>query len=178
MATCSTRKSGALFHPLSCVYSLRSERRALSKKFISAESPSGAIKSPVCVETAVSAPSGPPYGRPVDRFGAPTVLFSPELALLEHDLDHLEGIIPDSVTASRASDLIYSSTTFSDEEGKRETSLWYTPAGLLMGGTKWQSLITGGQTKLDGVWLEDFFAYLIVEMKTNQGYTETHLYRV
>jgi len=57
-----------------------------------------------------------------------------------------------------------STTAFFDEKDEREASLWSILEGLLVGKVKWQGTVRPG-----GVWLEDFFAYLVVETKNEQG---------
>jgi hypothetical protein len=132
-------------------------------------SPSESVKSPASVRGAVEDPIGPRYGRPSDRFGPPTALFSPELALLKYDLEHLDVFTPDSVGAGYAFDLIVNAAGFFDEEDKRKAVLRPILEGLLMGWGRWQVPIAGGSAKADGVWLEDLFTYLIVEMKNEPG---------
>lgn len=75
-------------------------------------------------------PTGPRYGRPSDRFGPPTALFSWEL--LKYDFEHLEAFVPDSVTADCAFDLIENAANFF-EEIEREAALRPILRGILMG---------------------------------------------
>jgi hypothetical protein len=88
-----------------------------------AGSPSETIKSPAAIKDVVERPSGPRYGGPSDGFGPPTVLFSPELALLKYDLDHLEAFTPNSTDAERAFNLIEHAGKKFGDKSERETIL-------------------------------------------------------
>ena len=132
-------------------------------------SPSDSVKSPAAIMAAVDRPTGPRYGRPSDRFGPPTALFSRELALLKYDLEHLETFTPHSTIANRTFDLIEHAADFFDDEGGKENALRPVLEKLLVGRSQWQAPIIGRSTKSSGVWLEEFFVYLIVEIKDEPG---------
>jgi len=132
-------------------------------------SPSDSVKSPAAIKGAVDRPTGPRYGRPCDRFGPPTALFSRELALLRYDLEHIEALTPHSTTARRAFDLIEYAANFFDDEGGREKVLRPVLEKLLMGQSRWQAPVAGRSTNPDGVWLEEFFVYLIVGIANEPG---------
>jgi len=134
-----------------------------------ADSPSETVKTFAGIKGAVDNSTGPRYGRPSERFGPPAVLFNEELAFLKYYLDHLETFAPSSSTAFLASALIDTATAFFDEEGRRESSLRPTLQGLIAGTVKWQHKMADGPTKPGGVWLEDLFAYLILEIKNEPG---------
>ena len=132
-------------------------------------SPSDSVKSPTAIKGAVDRPTGPRYGRPSNRFGPPTALFSRELALLKHDLEHLEAFTPHSKTADHTFNLIEHAANFFDDGGVREIALRPILEKLLVGKSQWQTQFAGRSTKSDGVWLEEFFVYLIVEIKNESG---------
>ena len=113
-------------------------------------------------------PSGPRYGRPSDRFGPPTVLFSPELTLLKHDLDHLDALVPDAAGATLAFRLVETAAGFFNEID-RQRALWLSLAGLLTGHGQWRPQIAGRSAKPDAVWLEGLFTYMIIEIKNGLG---------
>ena len=129
-------------------------------------SPSESVKNLASIKSAVEDPSGPRFGRPSDRFGPPTVLFSRELALLKHDLDHLGAFMPDYICVGHAHSLIENATNFFNNEGERETVLLPILRRLLVGNSDWRVRILDGS---DGGWLEEFFAYPIIDMKDEQG---------
>ena len=132
-------------------------------------SPSETVKSPAAIKDAVDSPSGPRYGRPSDRFRPPMALFSPELALLRYDLEHLKVFTPNSTYAEHAFNLIEQSANFFADESKREVAIWPVLGSLLVGKSEWQASIGGGSAKPDRIWLEGPFAYLIVEVKNEPG---------
>ena len=132
-------------------------------------SPSESVKNPVSIRHAIEDPAGPRYGRPSDRFGPPTALFSKELALLRYDLEHLEAFTPKSTDADRAFDLIENAVDFFDDENKREAALRPILGRLLVGKSQWQTLMSNGSAKPDGVWLEEPFTYMIVQVKNEPG---------
>ena len=111
----------------------------------------------------LSGPHGPRYGRSSDRFGPPTALFSKPLALLKHELDHLESLTPNTSTLSMAFQLIATSTDFYDDEKLRETALRSILQMLLPDG------IRNRTAEPDGAWLEGIFTYLILVLKNEQG---------
>ena len=132
-------------------------------------SPSEIVKDPSAIKNAVEDPTGPRYGRPSDRFGPSTALFSPELALLKYDLEHLEAFAPNSADVDHAFDLIENAASSFDEEGEREAGLRSILGGLLVGKRQWQVPIADGMTKSYGVRLGKSLAYLIVEAKNELG---------
>ena len=127
------------------------------------------MKDPNSIKEAVDDPSGPRYGRPSDRFGPPTALFSRELAILKHDLEHLEGFTPDLATIESAFRIVLHSTKFYPSEKERESSLREDLKALLPGETLWQQPVAGGAAKPYGIWFQGAFAYLIYELKNEQG---------
>ena len=132
-------------------------------------SPSESVKSPHHIKRVVENPAGPRYGRPSDRFGPPTALFSKELALLRYDLENLEAFTPNSEGVGFAFTLIESATDFYDDESKRESALRPILGTLLAGNNKWRKPISDRSAKPDGVWLQESFTYLIVEIKNEPG---------
>ena len=114
-------------------------------------------------------PSGPRFGRPSDRFGPPAVLFSPELAPLKRDLDHLNELPVDREIGGYAVNFTSTAASFFREESSREMALWPILGGLLAGECKWQPTIAGGSVRPDAVLLEDDFPYLIIEIKNEVG---------
>ena len=164
--TQGTRKVGIIFLPLFCMYSSPAVRAALCELMDMASSPSESVTSLDSIRKTVESLSGPRYGRPSDRFGPPTVLFSPELALLKHDLEHLDEFVPDSMGANLAFELIENATSFSRNEGDRKVALRPILRELL-GNSKWQMLIAN---RPDEGWLEETFAYPIVEIKDDLGF--------
>jgi len=114
-------------------------------------------------------PTGPRYGRPSNRFGPPTALFSRPLALLRYDLEHLDGFTPSSTDADHAFYFIEKAANFFGEEDEREVALWSILGVLLAGERQWRAPVGDGSAKPYGVWLEGPFAYLIVEMKNDSG---------
>jgi len=132
-------------------------------------SPSDSVKSASAVKEATIDLRGPRYGRPSYRFGPPTSLFSEPLALLEYNLGHLGSFSPNHGTLNRAFDLITSSTDFFGDEDKREATLKLILGGLLPGMNKWQRPTPGKTAQPYGIWLEEPFAYLIVELKNEPG---------
>ena len=117
----------------------------------------------------MSGPHGPRYGRPSDRFGPPTALFSKPLALLRHEIDNLESFTPDAVTLETAFQFITASTGFYADEKVREVILQPLLKALLPGDIKWQHKTVDGTVIADGAWFEGEFAYMILEMKNEQG---------
>jgi len=151
------------------IYSFPAARAELSRTMRTTGSPSDSVKSPSAIKGAVDRPTGPRYGRPSDRFGPPTALFSRELALLRYDLEHLEALAPHSTTADHTFDLIEHAANFFDDDGGREAALRPILGKLLVGKSQWQVPIANRSIKSDGVWFEEFFAYLIVEVKNEAG---------
>ena len=141
-------------------------------------SPSDSVKNASTVKNATIDPRGPRYGRPSDRFGSPTPLFSEPLALLEYNLGHLESFTPNLETLNRAFELITNSTDFFVDEDKREGVLKLVLGGLLPGPNKWQRPTPGKRAQPDAIWLEEPFAYLIVQLKTSRGLQEIRFYRL
>ena len=88
-----------------------------------ARSPSESVESPASIKGTLESPCGPRYGRPSDRFGPPTALFSRALALLKKDLSIyitpvLRGSIPLGVRSRFPLPPICSrTTTFQAPEG-------------------------------------------------------------
>ena len=99
-----------------------------------ASPPSETVRSPVTIkDSAVEHPSGPRYGEPFDCFGPPTALFSPELALLKYDLDHLEAFTPNSTDAERAFNLVEHAEKIFGDRSEREVVLQFALERLLVG---------------------------------------------
>jgi len=160
---------GPVHYSLLDVYSHPAARRNYSMAIKRGPSPSDSVKSASAVKDATTDPHGPRYGRPSHRFGPPTSLFSEPLALLEYNLGHLESFTPNHGTLDRAFDLITSSTDFFGDEDKREAVLKLILGGLLPGTNKWQRPTPGKTAQPDAIWLEEPFAYLIVELKNEPG---------
>ena len=135
----------------------------------SGPSPSDSVKDASAVKDATIDPRGPRYGRPSDRFGPPTSLFSEPLALLEYKLGHLESFTPNLETLNRAFEFITSSTDFFSDEDKREVALKLILGGILQGTNKWQRATPGKTAQPDAIWLQEPFAYLILELKNEPG---------
>jgi len=68
-----------------------------------------------------------------------------------------------------AFDLIVQATDFFADEDGRECALRSTLESLLPGQSEWQGSSWGKTTKPGGVWLEEPFAYVIVELKDEPG---------
>ena len=130
-------------------------------------SPSESIKSFASIIAAVESPSGPRYGRPSDRFGPPTVLFSRELALLKYDLEHLNGLIPDSTGATLAFGLIERAAYLFSDEGERKAALQSILERLLVCNSQCQTLVADGS---DEAWAEETFARPIVGIGGGSGF--------
>ena len=135
----------------------------------STSSPSESVKSFSLIKRTVENPTGPRYGRPSDRFGPPTALFSQELAILRYDLEHLEAFAPNSAGADYAFSLIERAAYFFDDGSIRESALRPILETLLPGNSQWQQQTPDGSAKSEGVWLQGHFAYLIVEVKNEPG---------
>ena len=151
------------------VYSHRAARREVHKGIERVLSPSDTVKSASAVKEGTIDPSGPRYGRPSHRFGPPTALFSEPLALLKYNLEHLESFTPDLATLNCALNLITSSTDFFPDGDQRAEVLKVILGDLIPGRKLWQRPTTRKTAQPDGVWLEDFFAYIIVELKNEPG---------
>jgi len=151
------------------VHSHRAARRELSKAIKQTASPSNSVKSASAVKDATIDPAGPRYGRPSHRFGPPTALFSKPLALLKYNLEHLESYSPDTSMLDRAYELIVQATDFFADECTRESALRLTLKKLLPGWSKRQGLTSDKTDKPHAVELEDFSAYVIVELKNEPG---------
>jgi len=93
----------------------------------------------------------------------------PELAFLKFDLDNLSEFTPDSGAISFALQLVERGAGFFDDEKNRQATLGPIIEGLLGESGLWLAPIADGAAKPDGVWLEDPFAYLILEMKNEPG---------
>ena len=132
-------------------------------------SPSDCVKSSAAVKKTVLDPSGPRYGRPSDRFGPPTVLFNRDLAILKHDLEHLEALTLNLPTVENAFQLVLHSTAFYIDEKDRQSHLQENLSDLLPGESKWQQSVADKAAKPDGIWFEGLFAYLIFELNNEQG---------
>ena len=153
----------------SCMFSPGVARLAFSRSLAEISSPSDCVKQFSTVKRTVENPSGPRYGRPSDRFGPPTALFNKELAILKHDLEHLETLTPDLPTVDNAFRLVCSSTEIYVSEEARKSRVQEILRQLLPGGGKWQEKVADGAAKPDGIWLKESFAYLIFELKNEQG---------
>jgi len=151
------------------VYSHRTARRELSKAIQRAPSPSDSVKSASAVKDATDDPAGPRYGRPSHRFGPPTALFSKPLALLEYNLEHLESYSPGPPMLDLAFEFIVQATDFFPDEDQREGALKPILKTLLPGRSVWTRSTSGKTAKPNAVWLEDFFAYVVVELKNEPG---------
>ncbi|KAF9643229.1 hypothetical protein BDM02DRAFT_3104685 [Thelephora ganbajun] len=115
----------------------------------------------------VCSPSGPRYGRPFNKFGPPTALFSEPLAFLKYDLEHLESFAPDRTTLNSAFKLVAIATDFFDKEGKKEEALKQILRELLAGKNQ---PTADNPPKPDGVWFEGPFACLIAQLKDDPGH--------
>lgn len=96
-------------------------------------SPSESVKNTASIRRAVGDPAVRRHGRPSDRFGRPTALFSRELTLLRYNLEHLEVFTLKSADTDRAFGLIENAVDFFDDESKREAALRPIPGQLLVG---------------------------------------------
>ena len=134
-----------------------------------ARSPSESVESPASIKGTLESPCGPRYGRPSDRFGPPTALFSRALALLKKDLDHLDAFMPTPLFAKSAFSFISHAAGLYIDEARRQEFLRESLNDLLQGKGRWQTQLAGGSAKPDGVWMEGLFAYLIIEMKNEPG---------
>ena len=132
-------------------------------------SPSDSVKSFSGIRGTLSAPSGPRYGRPSDRYGPPTALFSQPLAFLKYNLEHLDLFTPNHEILKHAYHLVTGSADFYPEEALREAFLKGVLQNLLSGRSGWQEQTSNKKAKPDGVWREGGLAYLIVELKNEQG---------
>jgi len=103
--------------------------------------------------------NGPWCGRPFDRRGPPTTLFSPALALLNHDLEHLDALMPDCADVKFARSLIESVISSMSDPGERDVVLRSISRRFLEGTRERKGLTTGG------TWLEETFAYPIIEIR-------------
>ena len=131
--------------------------------------PSESVKSPADIQAAFNVPHGPRCGRPSDRFGPPTALFSKPLASLKHELDNLWSFTPDPETLGFALKLVEISTHFFDDEKNRESALRPILEALLPGSVKWQESTVDKKAKPDGAWFKGIFTYLIAEIKNEAG---------
>ena len=138
-------------------------RAELAKTLRTTDSPSEIAKNPASIRDIVKAPSGPRYGRPSDHSGPPTALFSPELALLKYDLEHLDVFMPDPMAADLIFRLIENATDFFDDENGRKVVLRPILRGLLEGyGDR-------RMTNTYGTWLEETFGRPIIEINDEPG---------
>ena len=108
------------------------------------------------------------YGRH-ERSGPPTALFSYDLAMLEYNIDHLDQFTPNSSFLELARTFVYGAAKFFQDEGAREQSLHDNLEGLLGSTASWRMSIARRSTKPDAVWYEKSLAYLIAEIKNEQG---------
>ena len=134
-----------------------------------ADLPSDAVVSAAGVKGAVDRPSGPRYGRPSDHYGPPTALFSRDLARLEYNLKYPVVVAPDPGTVEFAFQLITTTTRFFDNETSRENPVRVILEAALGSKGQWQTSLSDKTTRPNGVWLESFFIYLVVEMKNEPG---------
>jgi hypothetical protein len=144
-------------------------REEILKGIKRAPSPSESIKSPAIIRETMLGSSGPRYGRPSDRFGPPTALYSKPLARLKHNLEHLESFKPEPEMLDHALDLIDVASNFFTDEKERELLLQHILGKLLVGKSPWQESIANNTPKPDAVWLEGPFAYMIAELKSESG---------
>ena len=144
-------------------------REETIKAIAGCSAPSDCVKNPANIRGALNVPHGPRCGRPSDRFGPPTALFSKPLARLKHELDNLHLLHPDPVTLEHAFALVDISAKFFVDESTREEALKHTLESLLPGGPKWQESTANKSAKPDGSWFEDIFVYLITEIKNEPG---------
>jgi len=161
-------KSKCPFHPASDAFSSDTARLELSRT-LGIASPSDCVKSFASVKKFVLDPGGPRYGRPSDRFGPPTALFSRTLAGLRYDLEHLEALTPPKETIPYAFQLVSYSAEFFDDEDRREQNLRNILKALLPGQSKWQEPMVGGAIMPGGVWFERCAAYMILQLKNEPG---------
>ena len=69
----------------------------------------------------------------------------------------------------RAFNLIIQATDFFTDEDKREGALKLTLENLLPGRSEWQRSTSGKTAKPDAIWLEECFAYVLLELKNEPG---------
>ena len=154
---------------LRSVCSFPAAREETLEAIAGCSSPSDCVKTPGNVRGALNVPHGPRCGRPSDRFGPPTALFSKPLARLKRELDNLRLLDPDPETLLLAFKLVEISTDFFVDENAREDALRPILKGLLPGLVKWQESTANKSAKPDGAWFEGIFAYLIAEIKNEAG---------
>jgi len=150
------------------VYLRRTARQELLNAIKQTASPSDSVGSASAVKDATTGLAGPRYGRPFHRFGPPTALFSKPLALLKYNLEHLESYSPDTQMLDNAFDLIVRATDFPEDEDSREDSLKLTLRKLLPGWDMWR-WPTRRMNKPRAISLEEFSAYVLVELKSESG---------
>ena len=146
------------------------DRRALSRAMQKTSSPSESVGSARAVSGTVEGPTGPWYGRPSGRFGPTTALFSPELALLKHELQH-SNALPSHKTLTGAFKLIEESAGFFGDQKLREGVLRLILKELIPGTAQWQMQFGdgSGSAKPDAVWLEGDLVHMIFELKNETG---------
>jgi hypothetical protein len=112
---------------------------------------------------------GPRYGRPCERYGPPTVLFNRELAILKHDLENFEQFGQNFEGVDDAFQFICSSARLFRDEQSRGELVRQSLEKLLPLEAQWQEDVAEGKAKPDGIWIESGFAYMIYELKNEQG---------
>lgn len=151
------------------MFSPNAERSVGSKDLGGPFSLSETTSDPSNVQAAVTLPSGPRYGRPSDRFGPPTVLFNEALALLKYSFDHLDRLEPPPHILGAAFKFATKAASFYETEVIRARVLQDDLKSLLGENVEWEKSIAGETAKLDGVWFEGSFAYMILELKNEPG---------
>ena len=99
-----------------------------------------------------------------DRYGPLTALFSEHLAILRHELEESDQF-PNPICATCTRQLIEGSARFYDSGAERETALQPILRKLISGKAYWQARLDNKLARPDGVWIEEHFAYVVVEIK-------------
>ena len=98
----------------------------------------------------------------------PTALFSKQLAALERELEDSEQF-PSSFCAATACQFVMSSAGSHRSEAEREVALRSVLRSLISGNVVWQEKLDNGSDQPDRVWVEEHFAYIIIEIKNESG---------
>jgi len=138
----------------SYVCSFATARAELAKTMRTIGLPSEIIKSPTSIRAFVEA---------INRPGPPTALFSPELALLQYDLEHLDDLDPDPADLAFSRSLNENAGGPTNDAGEREAVLRLILGRFLEKNSEGQVLTTGR------TWLEGSFTYPIIEIMHGFG---------
>ena len=84
---------------------------------------------------------------------------------MKYDLEHLELFTPDPAMLDDAFKLVTSVTDSFGDEGESILNLKSILGGLLVDWNKWQKPTADKSVQPVGVWLVEYFAYLIVKLK-------------